>query len=40
MLSNLLRTFGLLHRYPVFARFWAAKVLSLFGDAMTFIALP
>ncbi len=40
MPSNLLRTFGLLHRYPVFGRFWAAKLLSLFGDAMTFIALP
>ncbi len=40
MSSQFWQAFALLARYPVFARFWAAKLVSLFGDAMTFIALP
>lgn len=32
--------FGVLPRYPIFARFWVAKLGSLLGDHMTFIALP
>ena len=40
MLSSTQRALALLRRYPVFRRFWAAKLLSLLGDSMTFIALP
>src|SRR3954469_2114549 len=40
MQAHLWQPFTLLPRYPIFARFWAAKSVSLLGDHMTFIALP
>ncbi len=40
MSAQFWQVFTLLQRYPIFARFWAAKLVSLFGDAMTFIVLP
>ncbi len=40
MLNNFRQSYVVLLRYPTFARFWGAKLFSLFGDAMTFIALP
>lgn len=32
--------FHLLYRYPAFGRLWLGRTVSLFGDAMTLIALP
>jgi MFS family permease len=32
--------FSLLSRYPVFGRLWIGRLISLFGDAFTLIALP
>ncbi|MGH2545209.1 MAG: MFS transporter, partial [Ardenticatenaceae bacterium] len=40
MNNRLWQAFDLLYRYPAFGRFWAGQLVSLFGDAMTFIALP
>ncbi len=40
MQAHVWQPFSLLPRYPIFARFWAAKSVSLLGDHMTFIALP
>lgn len=38
--NQLWQAFALLYRYPTYGRFWAGKLISLFGDSMTFIALP
>lgn len=40
MHSHFWQAFSVLRRYPPFARFWIAKLGSLLGDHMTFIALP
>ncbi|HLO30867.1 MAG TPA: MFS transporter [Anaerolineales bacterium] len=40
MKNHLWHAFSLLYRYPAFGRLWAGKLISLFGDAITFIALP
>ncbi|CAN5829193.1 MFS transporter [soil metagenome] len=40
MHAHFWQAFTLLRRYPAFGRFWAAKLVSLLGDHMTFIALP
>lgn len=34
------QAFHLLYRYPAFARLWFGRLISLFGDAFTLIALP
>src|SRR5512144_1544583 len=34
------QVFSLLYRYPAFGRFWLGRLISLFGDAITLIALP
>ncbi len=34
------QVFGLLYRYPIFGRLWVGRLISLFGDAFTLIALP
>ena len=38
--AHLWQVFSLLHRYPAFGRLWAGRLVSLFGDAFTLIALP
>jgi MFS family permease len=40
MMSQLWRAFSLLVRYPVFGRLWLGRLISLFGDSFTLIALP
>ncbi len=40
MLTHFWQAATLLRRYPTFARFWVAKLISLLGDNMAFIALP
>ncbi|MFN8493749.1 MAG: MFS transporter [Caldilineaceae bacterium] len=40
MLTHFWQAATLLRRYPIFARFWVAKLISLLGDNMAFIALP
>jgi MFS family permease len=40
MKSQLWQAFSLLYRYPAFGRLWAGRLVSLFGDALTLIALP
>ena len=34
------QVFSLLYRYPAFGRLWVGRLVSLFGDALTLIALP
>jgi hypothetical protein len=34
------QVFRLLYRYPAFSRLWVGRLVSLFGDAFAFIALP
>jgi MFS family permease len=34
------QVFSVLYRYPVFGRLWIGRLISLFGDALTLIALP
>ena len=34
------QVFSLLYRYPKFGRLWVGRSVSLFGDALTLIALP
>jgi MFS family permease len=34
------QVFSLLYRYPEFGRLWVGRSVSLFGDALTLIALP
>src|SRR5215510_8910365 len=38
--THLGQVFGLLFRYPAFGRLWVGRLISLFGDAFTLIALP
>ena len=40
MNTPFLQTLGLLFRYPAFGRFWIGQLISMLGDAMTYIALP
>lgn len=40
MHSHFWQAFTLLRRYPTFTRFWAAKLVSVLGDNMIFIAFP
>ena len=34
------QAFSVLYRYPAFGRLWIGRLISLFGDALTLIALP
>ena len=40
MKNQLWQAFGLLSRSPAFGRLWVGRLISLFGDAFTLIALP
>ncbi|MCI0550012.1 MAG: MFS transporter [Anaerolineae bacterium] len=40
MKNQLWQVFSLLYRYPAFGRLWVGRLISLFGDAFTLIALP
>ena len=40
MKNQLRQAFSLLYRYPEFGRLWGGRLISLFGDAFTLIALP
>ena len=40
MKNQLWQAFGLLYRSPTFGRLWVGRLISLFGDAITLIALP
>ena len=40
MKNQLWQVFSLLSRYPSFGRLWIGRLISLFGDAFTLIALP
>jgi MFS family permease len=40
MKNQFWHAFGLLFRYPAFGRLWVGRLISLFGDAFTLIALP
>lgn len=40
MKNQLWKAFSLLYRYPAFRRLWIGRLISLFGDALTLIALP
>src|ERR671923_474346 len=40
MKNQFWQAFSLLFRYPVFGRLWVGRLISLFGDAFTLIALP
>lgn len=40
MKNQLWKAFSLLYRYPAFRRLWIGRSISLFGDALTLIALP
>jgi len=40
MKNQLWKVFSLLYRYPAFGRLWIGRLISLFGDALTLIALP
>jgi len=40
MKNQLWKVFSLLYRYPAFGRLWIGRSISLFGDALTLIALP
>ena len=40
MNNQLWQAFHLLYRSPAFGRFWIGRLISLFGDAFTLIALP
>ncbi len=40
MKNQLWQVFNLLSRYPSFGRLWIGRLISLFGDAFTLIALP
>jgi hypothetical protein len=37
--THLWQVFSLLYRYPAFGRLWVGRLVSLFGDAFTLIAL-
>lgn len=38
--SQIWQSFSLLYRYPAFGRLWVGRLVSLFGDAFTLVALP
>lgn len=38
--NQLGQVFRLLYRYPAFGRLWVGRLISLFGDAFTLVALP
>ena len=40
MKNQIWQMFSLLYRYPAFGRLWVGRLISLFGDAFTLIALP
>ncbi len=40
MKNQLWQAFSVLYRYPAFGRLWIGRLISLFGDALTLIALP
>jgi MFS family permease len=40
MKNQFWHAFSLLFRYPAFGRLWVGRLISLFGDAFTLIALP
>jgi MFS family permease len=40
MKNQIRHAFRLLYRYPAFGRLWIGRLISLFGDAFTLIALP
>jgi MFS family permease len=40
MKHQIWQAFRLLYRYPAFGRLWVGRSISLFGDALTLIALP
>ncbi|HSL42579.1 MAG TPA: MFS transporter [Anaerolineales bacterium] len=40
MKNQFWQAFSLLYRYPAFRRLWIGRSISLFGDALTLIALP
>jgi MFS family permease len=40
MKNQFWQLFSVLHRNPTFGRLWAGRLISLFGDALTLIALP
>jgi MFS family permease len=40
MKSQVWQAFSLLYLYPAFGRLWVGRLVSLFGDAFTLIALP
>ena len=40
MRSQVWQAFSLLYHYPAFGRLWVGRLVSLFGDAFTLIALP
>ena len=40
MKNQFWQAFSVLYRYPAFGRLWIGRLISLFGDALTLIALP
>ena len=40
MKNQIWQAFRLLYRYPAFGRLWVGRLISLFGDSFTLIALP
>jgi MFS family permease len=40
MKNKFWQAFSVLYRYPAFGRLWIGRLISLFGDALTLIALP
>jgi MFS family permease len=40
MKNQFWQAWSVLHRYPAFGRLWIGRLISLFGDALTLIALP
>ena len=40
MTKQFWQAFSLLYRYPAFGRLWVGRLISLFGDGLTLIALP
>lgn len=40
MKTQFWKAFGILYSYPAFGRLWIGRLISLFGDALTLIALP
>jgi MFS family permease len=40
MKNQFWQAFSVLYRYPAFGRLWIGRLISLFGDSLTLIALP